>query len=421
MVPLTVQSFLIPTRTQPGPAVTIAPDLGILPTSTTVPETPTLIPTPTQLPVLDQVPGGVVPDPTASIEPSAGGVEPGNTGVVVQLVSASNAYVVDPFTLQVRRPPSALSSTVHADIGPDGHVAYVENQDAAHPGYGYSLRVDNSTLVGSPLPSATIRFLRATWAPNGASLAFVAETPGARGDGSSRIGDTPSDGLWVWTLAPGQETQFTHHALQNRYAYQYGRDAAYMVRDFEWSPDSSLLLVQLDRVGYPGGLGLVAPGSNAGDTPVMFRHEYGTWSLDGTRILVSGMQTDVGPVLGWINRDTHELVPLVNGAGMVTPLWIQSAAELQDRSIAFIGANYNPVDPEAGPNSPDIGLYIYNGGVIVRLSYIGGGPVQRATWNAGHTAVLLRLTSGRTLVARTSGAVIDITGQVGQSNVSWAD
>jgi WD40 repeat protein len=404
--------------TQAVVVVTAQADLGILPTSTSRPSTATLAPTLTPLPILDQPSGGPIQGAPAA---TAAAVAPPPPAIDNPLIAAGDAFVVDPNTLQVRR-PSASPSVLVAAVGPGGMVAIVHNRDSQYPGFGYSLSVEDEALIGSPLPSDTIRFTQVAWSPNGARVAFIAETPGARGDGSARIGDTPSDGLWVWTLSPGQATQFTHHALHNRYAYIHGRDGARIVDDFAWSPDGNVLLVTLARAGgYPGVLGLITPGWNADSDPAILRHEHGMWSLDGSRILVSGIQTDVGPVLGWVDRETQAFTPLVNGQTLTVPLWMGHAAEMQDGRIALIGAPYNPGDPGAGGNSPDVGLYIYNAANVepVRVSYIGGGPVLEAQWNAAHSAVLLKLADGRTVIAQTSGTVTDISGQVGGSNVRW--
>jgi len=103
------------------------------------------------------------------------------------------------------------------------------------------------------------------------------------------------------------------------------------------------------------------------------------------------------------------------------PLWIQDAVELPGGRIAFFGAPYNPSDPNSGPNSPDVGLYLYYGGEPVRAVYLGGGPVREATWNAARTAVLVRLADGRSLIVRPDGAVFDLSATVGPNVLAWGE
>lgn len=402
-------------------------DLGILPTSTAIPVTATLWPTVTPLPIppANVQGGGIPPVTSVAAQPTAVILVTDVPSTPVDLgpaITANDAFLVNPTTLQVTRPADISPSTLYVDPAPNGWLAAVISQDAEHPGFGFELYVGAEALVGSPLPSSTIRFRQVRWSPNSAAVAFIAETPGARGDGGGRIGDTVSDGLWVWTMASGQATQFTHHALQNRYPYQFGRDGAYMVDDFAWSPDSALLLVELDRGGgYPATLGLINPQWNAGTEPFFIRHEFGSWSRDGSRILVSGEQTDVGPVLGWVNRDTHELTVLVDGRSLGAPLWMQNAVELADGRIAMFGAPYNPADPGSGRNSADIGLYIYNGGEPVRATYIGGGPAADVEWNNARTAALVRMRSGRTFIVQSGGNYFEVTGTVGSGFVGWGE
>ncbi len=326
-------------------------------------------------------------------------------------------------SLAVNRADSYFS-TLYAAPGPNGQMAVIEDVDAQHPGFGYTLRVNGEALVGSPLPSADIRFTRVGWSPDGTRVAFVAETPGARESDDQRWDAYPSDGLWVWSLVPGQPTQFTHHALLNRYAGHWGEEGAQIVTDFAWSPDGALLLAKLDRGGdFSGELALLTPDHNAGDEPIILGHEDGSWSVDGRRILVSGMQTDVGPVLGWvewIDREVPALTVLLDGRWTNPPLWIQDAVERPDGRIAFLGAPYNPADPGAGPGSSGVSLYVYDPQIGPQpVAFIGAGPVQEAIWNPDRSAVLLRMDDGRTLVARISGAIADISDQVGGSIVTW--
>ena len=416
---LTVQVFPLATR---PPQITIVPQVNPRPTSASILATITLAPTSTAQPSVTPLPIPPAPPgfaPTTSPPTQIANLPGGPSAILLQ-----DAFLVDPNTLGIRRAPLGSESTLDVDVGPDGQVAAVEQVDAEHPGLGYVLDVAGTLLNGSPLPSATIRFRAVRWSPDGSRVAFIAETPGARGDGNGRIGATPSDGLWVWTLTPDQPSQDTHQALLNRYAYEYGVADARIVRDFAWAPDGGALLVELDREGgFPGQVALITPDWNAGDPPPLLPHEDGSWGRDGQRILVSGMMTDTGPILGWVDRDSHALTPLVDGRTLTTPLWMQDAVELPDGRIAFLGAIYSLNDPNGGRNAADVGLYIFNPANVepVRVAYLGGGPILTADWNARRTAVLVRLADGRTLIVQTSGNVLDVTGTVGAGFVGWGE
>lgn len=314
-------------------------------------------------------------------------------------------------------------STLFFDVGPGGQIALI-TQDGAFPGYGIALQVSGATLNGSPLPSNTIRFTRVRWSPDGQYVAFIAETPGAR-QGSpmtnvdGNLGSTISDGLWVWTTPDNPANQQTHHALLSQHAFEYGRDHVRVVNDFAWSPDSALLLVQLD----PVGLALVLPGSDASSPLVVLPYETGSWSNDATAILVSGSDADGSPLLAWISGDTYQPIPLFRGVDF--GLWMRDPVQLADGRIAFLGAPYNPDDPGSGSNSSEVGLYVYDGVEPRRAVYIGGGPVVDAAWNDRRTAVLVRLADGRTIVARPNfdGNVdlVDITATVGDGVLAWGE
>jgi hypothetical protein len=422
-VELTVQTFPLATR-PPQITITIVPQIIASPTGTRIPATITLAPSTTPLPQPSVTPLPIPPTPPQFVPPSQPTQVAVLPGIGPTAILLQEAFLVNPNTLAIQRAPVSSDSTLYVDVGPQGQVAAVEQVDAEHPGYGYVLDVAGTLLNGSPLPSATIRFRQVRWSPDGSKVAYLAETPGARGDGGGRIGATPSDGLWVWTLTPDQPSQDTHHALMDRYAYEYGVGDARIVSDFAWAPDSGALLVELDREGdFPGQLTLITPDWNAGDPPPLLPYEDGSWSRDGRRILVSGMQTDTGPILGWVDRDSHALTTLVDGRALTTPLWTQDAVEMGDGRIAFLGAIYSVADPEGGRNAPDVGLYIYNAANVepVRVAYLGGGPVLEATWNAARTAVLVRLADGRTLIVQTSGRVTDLTGTVGGGFVGWGE
>lgn len=388
------------------------PDLGLPPTFALPSPSPTAVPTPTPRPLtLPPTPLPIPPTPTPAATAVAFALPGG------MLAVPHDVFVVDPRSLAVLRPLETGASTLALDYGPGGQIAAVQDEDAAHPGFGYTLRVGAQTLIGSPLPSATIRFTGVKWSPDGLAVAFIAETPGAR-DGEP-VGDTPSDGLWVWTLRPDSQNQDTHHALENRYEYDRGRDLARMVRDFAWSPDGSRLLVRQDRAaGFSGQLVVIPPDHSAWAEPrIILPFENGSWSLDGRHILVSGLYRDIGAaVLGWADPESGALVVLLDGR--VQGLWMQDAVQLPDGRIAFFGG------PSAGgvERPSQVSLYVYSSGQGPRVvAGMGGGPALEVAWNAARSAAIVRLADGRTLIMSISGMVQDISARVGAGSVVWGE
>ncbi len=397
------------------PQVTRVPDLGLLPTP--IPASPTAAPTPTPRPEMATVPPPptplpILPTPT----PMATAVALVMSGGM--LVAPHEVFEVDPSSLGVRRVDDAGVSALALDYGPGGQIAAVQDEDAQHPGFGYTLRLGGENLIGSPLPSATIRFTDVKWSPDGRAVAFVAETPGARR--GEPIGDTPSDGLWVWRLPdnPQERNQLTHHALENRYEYHWGRDLARVVRDFEWSPDGQQLLVQQDRAsGFGPQLVVIPWDHDAYGEPPILPYECGSWSRDGRRVLVSGLYRDTGSaVLGWVDPAGGEPDVLLDGR--VQGLWMQDAVELPDGRIAFFGG------PSAsGAERPSaVNLYVHSGGQVTRLAGMAsGGPALTVNWNAARSAAIVRLANGRTLIMGINGWVQDITATVGMGSVVWRE
>jgi hypothetical protein len=135
----------------------------------------------------------------------------------------------------------------------------------------------------------------------------------------------------------------------------------------------------------------------------VYEYEYGSWSNDGNRILVSGSGPDGNVYIGWINRDGSfsELVFAARDAG----LWVQNAVQRPDGSIVTLGAPFS----EGGPGAP---MRIYTSNGLPLTGPIGSGPPQRVEWSPDRSAVLI-ISGGRVYLADLNGTVADITDEVG--------
>jgi hypothetical protein len=183
-----------------------------------------------------------------------------------------------------------------------------------------------------------------------------------------------------------------------------------------WSPQSDAILVnlQLPGEGRDGIIVLnVTSNERARDVrPPVYRYDFGTWSADGNRILVSGHGEDGHVFVGWINRDGSfsEIIYDAEANG----LWMGFANPSRNGAIYALAA---PGD-RGGPREP---LRIYNMSGVPLTEPIGEGYPQRVEWSPDGSAVFLQ-SNNRQYIANINGDVREITGQVaGARAVNWVD
>jgi dipeptidyl aminopeptidase/acylaminoacyl peptidase len=182
----------------------------------------------------------------------------------------------------------------------------------------------------------------------------------------------------------------------------------------DWSPQSDALLVRTWIPSKNRAALTVLPvtrDERARDVrPPVFEYEYGSWSIDGQRILVSGSAPDGNVFIGWINRDGSfsDIVLDARASG----LWVQHAAQRPDGSIVTLGAPYN----EGGPGAAQ---RIYDSSGRALTGPIGNGPPQRVEWSPDRSAALV-IVADRVYLARIDGSIEDITNEVaGARAINW--
>jgi hypothetical protein len=134
--------------------------------------------------------------------------------------------------------------------------------------------------------------------------------------------------------------------------------------------------------------------------PNVLAYDYGHWTADGGRIVVSGRDPSGQPVVGVVNRDGGGAQ--VNPASALGLGWTQDAVQRPSGEIVML----------ASPGERGSPLAIYNSDGQAITGTIGGGAPSYVKWSPDRSAVFL-IVGGRRYVARVDGTVSDITDQIG--------
>lgn len=254
-------------------------------------------------------------------------------------------------------------------------------------------------------------FVRAVeWSPNGLYAAFIV-------NGNRFV----SDGVWWYQPGARPPLQLLVDCSdENPTACNVGANRQFRHEsiEIEWAPDSSAILVRA-RVqdGTGNGVLFVLPRTEDANyyntVPNALGYEYGSWSRDGSRIIVSGRRNSDGRVIiGSVNRDGSGEQIILDASAL--GLWIQSAVQRPDGSIVALG---NP----SGSTSP-LRLYDQRGNALT--GDIGSGAPSRVLWSPDASAVLV-VTGGRVFLARVNGQVLEVTASVqstgGIGALSWVN
>jgi hypothetical protein len=423
----------MPTRTlppswtpmpQPTSTSTLAPTIDATPTFVTAaPNTP--VPPDLALtltPVIGDSPAeAVVPTFTPSPAPTVANVVPPPTLALVDLPQvappdiSSRAFAIGPagaggvsFNLGVRNPILYVQNPVDPDafLATDS-IGLLYTVDGGQPsGLGMSpftgletSREDNNAVV-----------VDAAWSPDGSSIAFVVNADRTENDG-------------VWWYAPGATAplQLLVDCLPQRDCVTVQRDSppySYETRTVVWSPQSDAVLAQIYMYEYDRLAQVILP--RTGDEnvrsarPPVFQYEYGDWSLDGQRLIVSGRDENGRVVLGSINRyagnDRAARDERIVLDGSARGLWIQNGVQRPGGGLIALG--------RPGDRNGPMHLIDQSGAFL--SDPIGGAAPRVVRWSPDRSQVYIETIDGRKYIAGINGRIEDITDRVGGVQaVAW--
>jgi hypothetical protein len=244
-------------------------------------------------------------------------------------------------------------------------------------------------------PSENQYFVSAVaWSGNGRYVAFVVD--GRRGGNTSTTGE---DGVHVLDTYNGQVTTLVRDCpYDNHPGCALGGQREFLgnTSELHWSPDSTRLIVRQQVHNTPVGALYITP-LNQPDyiQPMMLRYEYGTWTRDGQRVVVSGRTPDGNPIIGTINPDNTDLQVILDGNAH--GLWIQHAVQRPNGSFVALGR----------PNHERAVRIIDQDGNFLTQP-IGNAPPQSVTWSSDRSSVTL-VVEGVQYIAYVNGNVQRVT------------
>jgi len=401
---------------RPSATNTLAPTLDATPTFITAqPETP--LPTDIALtltPILgDATADAVQATFTPSPAPTVANVNPPPTVSIADLPRVTPITESRVFALGAGGQTAAFSLNISNPTlfaqNPQDPAAYLATDDV---GLLYTVKDGQaSRFTGSPFTGfETSRddnnaiVSDAVWSPDGRFIAFTVNAD-----------KTLNDGVWWYQPGATAPLQLLVDCLPNRECNIVTRNDPpyeYETRAMVWSPQSDAVLVQIYMYEYDRYAQIVLP--LTGDEsirnvrPRAFQYDYGDWSVDGTRLIVSGRTYDGRVILGSIDRSgADERVVLDGGA---RGLWIQDGVQSPSGRLLALG--------RVGDRNGAMHIIDQNGNLLTPP--IGGAPIVKAKWNPERTQVYAETSDGRKYIATVDGQVQDITDVIGGIRaVAW--
>ncbi|MBK8134878.1 MAG: SH3 domain-containing protein [Chloroflexi bacterium] len=266
---------------------------------------------------------------------------------------------------------------------------------APFTGFPVESRANNDRLVTD-----------AAWSPDGRYLAFVIDNINRR---------DANDGVWWWEVGVSAPVQVMHNcrpgtanctdyvnASEDPYV-----DAGWYAKSVVWSPTSDRILARLFMGNYGRDGLIVLPRTfdeNYKKTRgTVCKYEFGDWTPDGQRVVVSGRDFAGAVELGTIEPLSCAVV------GQVVGFWAQNAVMSGGRMLALGSAN--------GEGTP-VAIIDENGTPLTET--IGSTPPVEVKWNPSRDTVFVRTSNGESFLASVSGEVRNISGSIGGlAAVNW--
>ncbi len=237
------------------------------------------------------------------------------------------------------------------------------------------------------------------WSPNGRYLAFVVD-----GNRGGHPNPTAEDGVHYLDTQTGQvRTVLRDCPYEGHPGCLLGGSRSFLHESTEihWSPGGSRMLVRAHITdGWAAGQdrgALFIISLDQPDTvqPPALNFDYGTWTIDGRQVVVSGNSPANGVIIGVVDVDGSNLQVILDGSSR--GLWIQHAVQRRDGSFVALGR-------PAGESA--VRIINQNGDFLT--GPIGTSAPQSVTWNGDRSAVAV-IADGRQFIAYLDGRVQEVT------------
>jgi hypothetical protein len=251
------------------------------------------------------------------------------------------------------------------------------------------------------------------WAPNGQRFAFIID-----GDLHTQGRPLDDDGVYYMDWGSNTSHKLLHDCPDEAHRCYFGGsiETYFQSVTLEWSPQSDMLLVTVDLPEWraasgerKGGLFFVSTGQSPDSQPPSALYDYGSWTVDGQRVVVSGYTWDGRTIISTVNRQGQgeQLIFNAGAAGW----WVQNAVQRSNGQIIALGR----------PGNRHGAMQIINQAGTPLTGFIGYAEPYRVRWSPDRSAVLVSTIDGRHYVAHVNGSIQDITGDVGNSPVDWVN
>ena len=299
--------------------------------------------------------------------------------------------------------PNPVDPNSFMRTDPNGMLLYRPLGSASEGVMTFSPFFDGFTADGSE--NNKNRILEIDWSADGQRLSFRIDPP--------RNLDNGAAGVWFWQPEIASQTDPTYQIIRdcpqagwtpcnfvNPSNANYWKTAA-----VEWSPIPGnyniLLTVNLPEENR-NALAIAQAIRNADyakQAPQFFRYDYGYWSNNGQRIIVSGRRPDGHVIIGTTNSSLtdEQIIFDASAAG----LWMQNAIQRPNGQIVALGRVGNAFD--GGP----VALYDSNGNAL--SAPIGPGAPEDVRWYPDRSAVVVSVFSRQYTVRVDTGVITDTT------------